>query len=251
LQEGRRTSGRARAFSGLALTFALSFANFAGLALTVLGLGGFKGWTAVQFFGFYGLVEASAGLANLFLPNVWHLPVVETETSARTRIKLAVSSFAIPHWGASARVVSGVVMMGVAMSKEGVDPTALLIPIAVCEIALIFFAWSAAASRAGVAWPHVDVIKISIDWLGRKRELPPVSLGASLLQFLWSILTLPAIYIFASSILYRPKMGLDPEAMLWLTVGCVLAVALMLLCWWGRIAWRAPREQQVKVEQTA
>lgn len=245
---GGRSSGRARAFRGLVLTFVLSFLNLVGLALTVLGLGGFKDWTEVQFAGFYGLAEAAAGLANIFLPNVWHLPIAETAMSPRTQIRLAVSAFAIPHWAAIARAGAGVTLVIAALVHEGADETALLLPIAIFEIALIFFASSAAASRAGVAWPDVDVMRIKIAWLGRERDLPPVSLGASLLQFVWSILTLPAIYILPATILYRPKMGLDPEALYWLTLTCLIALGVMTAAWWGRISWQASREQQREVE---
>src|SRR5690349_17441688 len=91
---------RGRAFRGLFVPLALSLTSFVGLLLTAISLGLAEEWTAWQFSGLYGVADAASGLASIVLPNIWHLPVTEVETSRMTRTKLAVSAVFLPHWGA-------------------------------------------------------------------------------------------------------------------------------------------------------
>src|SRR6185503_1560402 len=54
---GASASTRGRAFSGLALVFALSFVNLVGILVTATALGGIAPWTRWQFIGMFGVVE--------------------------------------------------------------------------------------------------------------------------------------------------------------------------------------------------
>src|SRR4051795_4281860 len=117
-----------RAFRGLFLPLTLSFINFAGLLLSAVSLKALGDWTTWQFAGMFGILEASQGLAGILQPNIWHLPVVELETSDRTRIKMAWSTIFLPHWGGAARAFAGSsIIVASAVHHGEVQPTAVLI----------------------------------------------------------------------------------------------------------------------------
>jgi hypothetical protein len=240
-----------RAFRGLFLTFTLSFVNLFGLIFTLSALGGLAPWSAWQFVGAFGVLEAASGLANVISPNIWRLPVAQMETSRRTDVELAASALLLPHWAALARFVAGVVLVAVAAWHEGLAPSSLALVPFIAALAWWIVAISIALARLALLRPDRDVVGVAIRWGGRVREAPPISLTASALQFFLSIATVPAAKLLSPSILYQPELAPSAEAML-----IVLATSIVLgLCayflWWGRIAVTAPREQQREAEEHA
>jgi hypothetical protein len=237
-----------RAFRGLALVFVLSFVNLVGVLVTAAIVGGVAPWSPWQFIGLYGLIEVASGLANVVSPNLWRLPIAEQETSSRSDVKLAASTLLIPHWGGLARAGAGFVLLALAAWHEGVGPpTVLLVPL-VIAVAISILALSAVLGRAGVARPDVDVVQFGVRWLGRERKLAPISIGASVLQFLLSIVTIPAAKLLPPSVLYQPELGPSTGALVATLAVTAALVALVWLVWAGRIAMRAPREQQREAE---
>jgi hypothetical protein len=237
-----------RAFRGLALVFALSFVNLTGVLLTAAAIGGVEPWTRWQFVGLFGVVEAAAGLGNVVSPNIWRLPIAELETSHRTATRLAASTLLIPHWGGLARCAAGLVLVGLAGWQEGVGIESLLLVPLVLALAWSTLAVSAVFARAGVAWPELDVLQFVVRWGRREKELAPISIGASLLQFLLSIVTLPAAKLLPPSVLYRPAIAPSVTSFAAaMAAAIVLAVAVYVL-WSKRIVLQAPAEQQREAE---
>jgi hypothetical protein len=242
---------RPRAFRGLALVFALSFLNFVGVLVTATALGGIAPWSRWQFLGLFGLLETASGLANVFSPNVWHLPVEELRTSRRTEVKLAASTLLLPHWGGLARSAAGVVCLGLAAWHEGVSPASLtLVPLAVA-LAWSILGISAVVARAGVARPDLDVVQFVVRLGRREKELAPISIGASVFQFALSIATIPAVKLLPPSVLYQPEIAASTSAMVAALAVSVFLVALVYVLWGRRIELRAPAEQQRVAEDEA
>jgi hypothetical protein len=217
--------------------------------VTAIALGGLAPWSRWQFIGLYGVIEVASGLANVISPNIWRLPVAELETSERTDVKLAASAMLLPHWGGLARVAAGLVWVALAAWQEGLGPaSAGLVPF-VLALAWSILAISAILARAGVARPDLDVAQFVVRWGRREKETAPISIGASFLQFLLSIATIPAVKLFPPSMLYRPEIGPSPGALLFtLAVSIALLVPVYLL-WSGRIELSAPTEQQREAEE--
>ena len=245
------SQGRGRAFRGLALVFFLSFLNLAGVIVTVAALGGVDPWTRWQFIGLFGVIEAASGLANVITPNIWRLPVAELQTSERTEVKLAASTLLLPHWGGLARSVAGGVCIVLAAWQEGVGPaTAGLLPL-LLALGWIVLAVSAVLAWAGVERPDVDVVQFVIRWGGKERALPPISIGASVLQFFLGIATIPAVKLLPPSVLYQPELGPSAEALLISVAVSAALAALVYALWSDRIEIRAPSEQQREAEEHA
>jgi hypothetical protein len=243
--------GSGRAFRGLALVFLLSFLNLIGLILTATGLGGLDPWTAWQFIGAYGVIEAASGLANLISPNIWRLPIAQLQTSDRTDVRLAASTMVLPHWGGLARCAAGLLCMALAAWQVGLGgASAALVPF-VIALAWSILAISAVLARAGVARPEVDVIQFVVRWRGREKEIPPVSIGAAVVQFLISITTLPAVKLLPPSVLYQPELGPSQQALLLALAASALLLALVSLAWAGRIELNASPEQEHEAEEHA
>src|SRR5919109_5008278 len=118
-----------RAARGLVATFVLSFLNLIGAFAALSLLGGLEPWTNRQFVGLFGAIELAMGLAYLFAPNAWRLPVAEANTP-RTDIRLAASTVLIPHWIALAKALGGALMLGYA-ATEGVGLATLGLPFGV------------------------------------------------------------------------------------------------------------------------
>ena len=233
------------------LVFLLSFMNLIGVVLTLTALGGIAPWSRWQFVGLFGVIEAASGLANVISPNIWRLPIAELETSERTDVKLAASTVLLPHWGGLARCAAGLVCLAVAAAQEGLAlATAGLVPL-VLALAWSVLALSAALARAGVARPDLDVVQFVVRWGKREKELAPISLGASVLQFLLSIATIPAAKLLPPSVLYRPELGPSPAALLGALVLSGLLVILTYVLWFGRIELTAPPAQQREAEENA
>ena len=221
------------------------------MIVTVTALGGLAPWSRWQFIGLFGVIEVASGLANVISPNIWRLPVAELETSKRTDVTLAASAMLLPHWGGLARAAAGFVCVALAAWQEGVGPaTAALVPF-VLALAWSILAISAVLAWAGVARPDLDVVQFVVRWGRRETEAPPISIGASVLQFLLSIATIPAVKLLPPSVLYQPEIGPSLQAFLYtLVVSAALLVPVYLL-WSGRIQVRAPAEQQREAEEQA
>jgi hypothetical protein len=249
-QPAVRGSGGAsgRAFSGLALVFALSFLNLVGVLVTATALGGIEPWSRWQFIGMFGVVEAASGLANVLSPNVWRLPVAELQTSERTDVTLAASAMLLPHWGGLARAGAGLVFMALAAWHEGVAPVSLLLVPFVLALAWFVLAVSAVLARGGVARPDLDVLQFVVRWGSRERELTPISIGASTFQFVVTIVTLPAAKLLSPNVLYQPEFGPSGTALLVVLAVSAASGAAASLVWSGRIALHAPAEQQREAE---
>jgi len=238
-----------RAFRGLAFVFLLSFVNLVGVIVTAAALGGVEPWTGWQFVGAFGVIEAASGLANVISPNVWRLPVAELQTSRRTEVRLAASALWLPHWGGLARFGAGLVCLALSAWQDGLGPASLgLVPF-VLAIAWSILALSAILARAGVARPDLDVFQLVVRWGRRETEAPPVSIGASVFQFILSIVTIPAVKVLPPSVLYQPELGPSREALL-VALGVSVALAMLVwLVWAGRIELAATREQQREAEE--
>ena len=221
------------------------------MIVTAAALGGLAPWTGWQFIGLFGVVEVASGLANVISPNIWRLPVAELETSKRTDVRLAASAMLLPHWGGLARAAAGFVCVALAAWQEGVGPaTAALVPF-VLALAWSILAISAVMAWAGVARPDLDVVQFVVRWGRREKEAPPISIGASVLQFLLSIVTIPAVKLLPPSVLYQPEIGPSPEALLIALAVSVGLVVPVYFLWSGRIDVRAPAEQQREAEEQA
>lgn len=243
----RQRSGRA--FRGLALVFLLSFLNLVGVIVTAAALGGVSPWSRWQFIGLFGVIEGASGLANVISPNVWRLPVAELQTSARTDVKLAASALLLPHWGGLARFAAGLVCVALAAWQEGLGPaSAALVPFALA-LAWSILALSAVLAWAGVTRPDIDVVQFVVRWGRREHELPAISIGASVLQFLLSIATIPAVKLLPPSVLYQPEIGPSTAALLVTLAVTAALTVLVYVLWSDRIEVKAPAEQQREAEE--
>ena len=240
-----------RAFRGLVLTFLLSFINLVGIIFTLTALGGLAPWSRWQFIGAYGVLEFASGLANIITPNLWRLAIVQLETGSGTNTKLAGSALLLPHWGALARCVAGLLLVAAAGWNEGLTLASVALVPLVLGLAWLIVAVSAAVGRAAVARPDLDVVQFTVRWGGSAREFAPASLSAAFLQFVLSIATVPAAKLLSPNVLYRPELAPSVGALV-ATLGASAALAaLVYALWYGRIAVRAPREQQRKAEEHA
>jgi hypothetical protein len=241
--------GSSRAFRGLALVFFLSFVNLVGVGVTAAALGGLAPWSRWQFIGLFGAIETASGLANVLSPNIWRLPVAELQTSERTDVKLAASTLVLPHWGGLARSAAGVVCLGIAAWQTGLGPaSAALLPF-LFAVAWSILAVSAVLARGGVMRPDIDVVQFVVRWGRREKELPPISIGASVLQVVLAIATIPAVKLLPPSVLYRPELGPSENALLVAFAMSTALLALVYLLWAGRIELTAPAEQQREAEE--
>jgi hypothetical protein len=233
---------------GLVATFVLSFVNLIGAFVALSLLGGIEPWTDRQFVGLFGLIELSMGLAYLFAPNVWRLPVAEANTP-RTDVRLAASTILIPHWIAAAKAVGGAIMLGYG-ATEGIGPATLALPLAVLFMAGGFLALSVAVSRLGVARPDLDVFFITVRRPGNKEfALPGFTITGTSMQLLSNFGVLPAVELLKPSALYRPAIGPSPETLLVTGAAAAILSAVAWLAWRGRITVRAPREQERETER--
>jgi hypothetical protein len=138
--------------------------------------------------------------------------------------------------------------MALAAWHEGIAPvTVLLIPF-VLALAWLVLALSAVFARLGVAYPELDVVQFVVRLGRNEKELEPISIGASVLQFVLSIATLPIAKLLPPSVLYQPAYGPSASALLLAFVTSAVATAVTYLIWAGRVAVRAPREQQREAE---
>jgi ethanolamine transporter EutH len=225
--------------------------NLLGLLVTVAALGGLAPWSRWQFVGAFGVIEAASGLANVLSPNIWRLPIAELQTSERTDVALAASALLLPHWGGLARCLAGLVCVGLAGWQVGVAPASLALVPLLLALAWVVLAISAVTARAGVARPDLDVVQFVVRWRRRESELRPLSLGASILQFLLGIVTIPAVKLLPPSVLYGPELAPSADAVL-VTMALSLVLAIVVyVSWSGRVRSQAPAEQQREAEEHA
>jgi hypothetical protein len=223
-------AGRPHAFQGLALVFVLTFVNLVGVIVTAAALGGIEPWNRWQFIGLFGALEAGSGLGNVLTPNLWRLP--EAQLRAEVRLSTAVL---VPHWGGLARSAAGAVCLGLAAWHEGVGIVTLgLVPL-LGLVAWIVVALSALLARAGVARPDADVVQFVVRWRGREQETAPISIGASVLQLVLSIATIPAVKLLPPSVLYQPELGPSAATLAAAAVTSLVLLALVAVSWMGRI----------------
>jgi hypothetical protein len=164
-------------------------------------------------------------------------------------VKLAASALLLPHWGGLARFAAGLVCLVLAAWQEGVGPaTAALVPFTLA-LACSILALSAVLAWAGVARPDIDVVQFVVRWGRRENEVPPISIGASVLQFVLSIATIPAVKLLPPSVLYQPELGPSAAALM-VTLGVTIALTVLVyLLWSDRIEVKAPAEQQREAEE--
>jgi len=206
-------------------------------------------WSRWQFIGLFGVIEGASGLANVISPNLWRLPVAELQTSARTDVKLAASALLLPHWGGLARFSAGLVCVALAGWQVGLGlASAALVPFTFV-LAWSILALSAVSAWAGVTRPDIDVVQFAVRWGRRESELPAISIGASVLQFLLSIATIPAAKLLPPSVLYQPEIGPSAAALL-VMLGLIAVLTLLVYVLWSdRIEVKAPAEQQREAEE--
>jgi hypothetical protein len=237
-----------RAARGLVATFGLSFVNLIGAFVALSLLGGIDPWSDRQFVGLFGLIELSMGLAYLFAPNAWRLPVAEANTK-RTDVRLAASTVRIPHWIAAAKAVGGAAMLGYA-GTEGIGPATFGLPFSVLFIGSGFLALSIAIARLGVARPDLDVIFITLRRQGGKEhELPGFTITGMSMQLLSNFGVFPAVELLEPSALYHPELGPSPRLLLVTGAAAAALCAVAWLAWRGRITIRAPQEQERETER--
>ncbi|MEO9254330.1 MAG: hypothetical protein ABI305_02235 [Tepidiformaceae bacterium] len=241
-----------RLFRGLALGLSLSFCNLVGAFLTLLVLGGLGSWSGTQFVGFFGLMELATGVAFIFGPNAWHLPVVAAETRPGENTHLSLSILRIPHWAGGVKSIAGAGCLMWAGSKEGVGPGS----IAIFALALCVFASCMAVSvlvaRWGVAHPEHDVFQFILKRPKHEdRLLPAVSVSALALEALFNIGPFPFVKAFPPTLLYSPELVPSRAFLLWVAGITLLLVGAALVVWWGRFSFQAPREQQRHAEEVS
>jgi hypothetical protein len=240
-----------RFFRGLFLGLSLSVLNLAGMFLTFLVLGGLGSWSTTQFIGVFGVFEVATGLAFIYCPNLWRLPVIEVEAK-RTDVHLTASTLFIPHWAAGAKALAGAAMVGYAGARDGVDVATMgIVPFAFA-IAVLTLAISAVAAAWGTRNPSGDVLYFKIDRPGKPGiALPGLSLSAAALQILLGAFTLPTIKLLSPGAFFSPEIGPSLAALVTSFAAAAAAVLISLLAWRGRLAWRARPEQQRLAEQPA
>ena len=241
-----------RALRGLLLGFVLSFVNLLGAFLTIAALGGLGAWTGWQFIGLFAVGEVGTGIAFIIGPNIWHLPVAQATTSERTDVRLAASTILIPHWAASAKAAAGLGLLIAAAVHEGVGPATLGLPVLALCVVGCCLGLSLIFARLGAARPDLDVVHIVIRRPGHEdRELPGISIGASVVQLVINIGAYPAVKLLPPSSFYQPEIGPSWSLLLWSLVITAVLVAAGYAAWRGRISWRAAREQQREAEKFA
>lgn len=241
-----------RALRGLALGLSISGLNLLGMFLTLVVVGGLGDWSTSQFVGAFGVFEIATAFAFMFCPNIWRLPVIEAETGERTSVRLAWSVASIPHWAGGAKAIAGVAMFAVAARSEGVNLSTLGVIPLIIATGLFIIGASAIVARWGVARPDIDVLHILVRRPGHKEiRIPGISLSASTVQIILGAFTLPVVKVTPPSALYQPEIGPSSAFLGVMLAAAVVSLAGTTLVWHGRLARRAPAEQQRKAEEPA
>lgn len=238
-----------RIFRGLVLGLALSAANLLGAFLTLLVLGGLGDWSGTQFIGLFGLLEIGTGVAFVFAPNAWHLPVVAAQT-AGSETRLTLSLLAIPHWAGGVKSFAGTLLLLFALRSEGANLASAGLLVEAVLILVLTVSASAALARWGVANVRHDVFQFILKRPGRDDQLfPGLSASALVLELLFNIGPFPLVKLLPPSVLYRPEMAPSLPFLGWTALAAGASVAAALIAWRGRFALRSPRRQQQLAEQ--
>lgn len=246
-----KKDAKSRAFSGLVLVFLLSFLSLIGILLTIASLGGLGDWSRWQFIGLFGVIEAASGIANIIAPNIWRLPVVELTSDPKAQTKLALSTVLIPHWGGAARLLAGVTLIVAAGIDTGFGPASLTLAPLVFLLAVLLIGLSGLLARLGVAAPHYDVVQFTVKYARKEQEFDPISISASVLQFVLSIMTIPLVKALSPGALYQPEIGPSWALLLGVSLAVAITVPATIIAWGERVEWRAPRWQQREAERNA
>lgn len=238
-----------RIFRGLVLGLTLSAVNLLGAFLTLLVLGGLGDWSGTQFIGLFGLLEVGTGIAFVFAPNAWHLPVVAAQT-AGSETRLTLSLLAIPHWAGGVKSFAGAILLLFAFSQEGGSPASAGLLVEAALILVLCVASSAALARWGVTNVGRDVFQFVLKRPGRDdRMFPGLSASALVLELLFNIGPFPLVKLLPPSVLYQPQMAPSFAFLAWTVVVAAVAMLAALIAWRGRLALRSPRRQQQLAEQ--
>lgn len=238
-----------RIFRGLVLGLTLSAVNLLGAFLTLLVLGGLGDWSGAQFVGLFGLLEVGTGIAFVFAPNAWRLPVVAAQT-AGSETRLTLSLLAIPHWAGGVKSFAGALLLLFALAREGATPSSAGLLVEAALILVLCVASSAAVARWGVANVRHDVFQFVLKRPGRDDRLfPGLSASALVLELLFNIGPFPLVKLLPPSVLYRPQMAPSLLLLAWTAVLAAGSVTAALVAWRGRFALRSPRRQQQIAEQ--
>jgi hypothetical protein len=246
-----RRRGPLGTLTRLVVTFFLTILGFVGILATIHAVGALGAWTTWQFVGLFGLIEASAGLANVFLPNVWRLPVLQLEAGPGRPTMLAASTLLIPHWAGLARAFAGACFIILAAEKTSVSARTFMVIPFVCSFAAFLFGLTVLFARLGTGWPHLDVVQLSVRWNRQDNQLPAVSIGASVLQLILSLLPFPAIKVLSPGALYQPELAPSAALIAGLFAAAVGTLAALPFAWSGRMQRRATKWQQNEAERNA
>jgi hypothetical protein len=118
-------------------------------------------------------------------------------------------------------------------------------------MAITIIASSIVIARAGVARPDLDVMQFIVRRTSGDMPVPPISVGASLVQFVLSIAPLPLVKVVPPSAFYRPEIGASWQTLVGAAVVAVASLVAAGLSWRGRLDVQAPREQQREAEEFA
>lgn len=220
-----------------AVGITLTVFNLLGALLTLSAIGGRGEWTVWQFVGLFGLLEWATGVAIILGPNVWQLPVKRAQQPDK-ELRLECRTLLIPHWAPGVKTAAGFALMCAAAVVEGIGLATLGVPVFAFFIVVAAMALSLLLARLGVARPDLDVLGIVIKRPSHTdRELPGLSLGAMLVQFILNILTIPTVKLFTPAFLYQPELGPSLAALGWSGALAALLAGAALFSWRGNLCW--------------
>jgi hypothetical protein len=185
--------------------FGLSFLTLAGVLLTVVGLDSLGDWTEWQFVGLFGLLEAGAGLGSVYAPNFWLIPVRHGWPGGEGR-HLGLRELKVPHFSAAGRIAAGATMLAGATVHEGSGPATLSVALPLAAVAGVLLAASALVARWGLANAGVEIFQVVIRRAAGDVALPHLAIGASLVQFAFTVLAIPLVRIVPTGALYGPEV---------------------------------------------
>jgi len=202
--------------------------NFGAVYLTAEAMGGLNGWTAAQFAGLYGWIDASTGLGNVYAWNFWQMSQHAERMHGRARFD--VTTFKI-KWEGFARALAGVSLLVWAGVRAGTDSaTAWFVPDTLLLV-IALFSFSGVLARISIAWPEVDLVHLRVTWLNKEHVLPPLSIGTSFLQLWLTIAALPIVATISVTEMYRPEMAPSRAVGLVTAALAMAAFVAFMACW--------------------
>jgi hypothetical protein len=230
VSESKGNGRRSSLWRPCLLTYVLSLFNFGAVYYTAEALGGLNGWSAAQFAGLYGWIDASTGLGNVYAWNFWQLSQKAEHMHGRARFN--VTTFKM-KWEGYARALAGLTLLIWAGLDAGVsNATAWFIPDTLLLV-IALFCFSGVLARASIAWPQVDLVHLQVGWLNKEHKLPPLSIGTSFLQLWLTIAALPIVATISTKELYQPEIAPSTAAGIVTAVLALVTFALFMACWRG------------------